>query len=155
MGKNFNFWVDKWIKGECRHLCKFCKHFKLCMKERYGLEEDNRRLVIKTVKLSCLLEHEMKKSVKEQSRLHAIIEDLTSDIDKAEETAYEMQEEIEELKKKLKAEKEASKELSNLYLNAKYGTLNITTIDRMIDVYGTDAIERRIKEIKECGLTPK
>ena len=96
------------IRVECWHLCCLCKHRKICKEERKY--EDGKTLDRLT--LICALYKkkvsELKKSNEqvekwkatyelarqENNRLHRVIEDLTMDLDEAEEYAFCMQEKL-------------------------------------------------------------
>ena len=78
------------IRIECRHLCFLCKHRKRCKEElKYESEQ------VEKWKVAYELARQ------ENERLHKIIEDLTRDLDEAEEHAFCMQEKISTLMQKL------------------------------------------------------
>ena len=100
--------MRKWIHGECRHLCTMCKHKEKCWKELnmgYKMNKQQRVYGKGVTELSLLEQVKKLQEVKQQmkqeiERLHGIIQQLTRELDEAEEHAFCMQEKLSQLMEK-------------------------------------------------------
>ena len=96
----------KWIKGECRHICKWCKHKLYCdiYNDNFVMPKPERRGNIMEDALRRLdriksYEIRIKKLKQENEELHGVIKELMLEINDGEISCANYERRIEELER--------------------------------------------------------
>lgn len=104
--EKLNFMKEKWIDGECRHICKLCRYRKQCFIENY-FEFMNKPIqkgrsfmesTLQRLDKIKMYQEKINKLKQENNILHGVIRELNMEIEEAEKTCYKYQIEIEKMK---------------------------------------------------------